>query len=107
MTLLDLLDFEDHETVRFFSDSRIICVANQYLGERSESELIARIGQIPAALRAIFDQAAAGGLATNIVADDMAHERLLKEPRPVNARAASPNCDKTLNGRDRVARTDS
>ena len=84
----------------------IICVASEYLGEGSDEEVRARIERIPATLRAIFKQAAADGLATNVVADRMAQERLLKGFRPRTTRALNPKCNKTSNGSDRVARAD-
>jgi leucine dehydrogenase len=84
----------------------IICAASEYLGDGSEVEVMARIGQIPATLRTIFEQAAAQSLPTNVIADRMAQERLLKGSRPGNAGSADPNSRHRLTGTDRVARAD-
>jgi leucine dehydrogenase len=84
----------------------IICAASEYLGEGSEGEVMARIGQIPATLRTIFEQAAAASLPTNVVADRMAQERLLKGSRPGNAGAVNPSSGQSQNATGRVARAD-
>jgi leucine dehydrogenase len=56
----------------------IICAASEYLGNRSEAEVMARIEQIPTTLRAIIEQASADSLPTNVVADRMAKLRLVE-----------------------------
>jgi leucine dehydrogenase len=84
----------------------IICVASEYLGEGSEAEVMARISQIPGTLRQIFDQAAVASLPTNVVADRMAQERLLKKGSSGHPGSVTPRGAQTLDGRDRVARID-
>ncbi len=58
----------------------IISVAHEYLGESREEEVRAEVMKIPERLAAIFNDAAASGSPTNIVADELAR-RLVTEKR--------------------------
>jgi leucine dehydrogenase len=58
----------------------IISVAHEYLGESHEEEVRAEVRKIPERLLAIFDDAAASGSPTNIVANALAR-RLVTEKR--------------------------
>jgi len=50
----------------------IITVAAEYLGDRSDERVTHDIRRIPERLRAIFDEAAASGAPTNVIADRIA-----------------------------------
>jgi leucine dehydrogenase len=58
----------------------IISVAHEYLGGSHEEQVRAEVRKIPERLTAIFDDAAATGSPTNIVADELAR-RLVTEKR--------------------------
>lgn len=70
----------------------IICVASEYLGQGSEEEVLERIGRIPETLNEVFERAALTGLATNLIADRMAQERIARGP------AAPPTRQQRLEG---------
>jgi leucine dehydrogenase len=59
----------------------IINVASEYLGQGSETEVLERIARIPIRLGKIFTAAAEQGLPTNVVADQMARERLARSTK--------------------------
>jgi len=63
----------------------IICVACEYLGQGSEEEVQERIQRIPGTLNEIFERAARTDLATDLVADSMAQERLARGPVAASA----------------------
>jgi len=84
----------------------IICAASEYLGEGSEGEVMARIEQIPITLRTIFEQAAADALATNVVADRMAQERLSMGSWREKEGTTYANSGQIRIGADGVARVD-
>jgi leucine dehydrogenase len=63
----------------------IISVAREYQGGASEAQVLGDIEAIPARLTEIFERARRENRTTNAVADEMARERLLREPHKLVA----------------------